>query len=118
MKNFMSIGEDFLNAQLFNCASEKVLYYRHEEINGVLCDALIGQSFFKVDDVTGFTVRERSIDFIIQSSQLDFAPEKGDVIMRGDKKYEVLAPQNEPCWRYSGGNMDTYRIHTKAIPDV
>lgn len=111
----MRMGEDYLNQVLKDFASEKVKYYPHNVREGVEVNAVVGKSFFSGIDMNGFSVHIRSIDFIIQVADLGITPQMGDVIVRGDSTFEVFTPNNEPCWRYSGGNFDTYRIHTQAV---
>ena len=42
-------------------------------------------------------------------------PERGDVILHAGLRYEVLAPNGEPVWRWSGTGRILRRIHTKEI---
>lgn len=113
--NVMNIGEDFLNQKLLECASETVEYYVHNTSETINVKAVVGKSFFKGLDMSGFSVVIRSIDFIVAESELGFKPSPGDVIIRSGHAFEVFTPNNEPCWRYSGGNFDTLRIHTQDI---
>lgn len=113
--DIMRNGEDYLNQMLQMFASEKVKYYPHNAHEGLEVNAVVGKSFFSGIDMNGFSIHIRSIDFIIQAADLGFTPQMGDVIVRGDSTFEVFTPNNEPCWRYSGGNFDTFRIHTQAV---
>lgn len=113
--DIMSDAENYLNKMLNDFASERVKYYPHNIHEGIEVNAVIGKSFFSGVDINGFTVHIRSIDFIIQVDSLKLTPKQGDVIVRGESTFEVFTPNNEPCWRYSGGNFDTYRIHTQAV---
>ena len=45
-------------------------------------------------------------------------PERGDTIIFNNCRYEVLAPNGEPVWRWSGAYHSTRRIHTKEIGAV
>lgn len=117
MVNVMRTAEEFLDAKLIDFASEEVLYCPYDVAIPRNVKAVIGKSFFRSDDVNGVSVYTRSIDFIIPVCELANEPAKGDVIVRNGQSYEVFAPNNEPCWRYSGGNHETYRIHTHSIGD-
>jgi hypothetical protein len=68
--------------------------------------------------------RIESRDFLILAEDLVLdgtvvLPVRGDRIRetQGGKVYvyEVVAPGNEPCWRYSDPFRKTLRIHTKHI---
>ena len=76
-----------------------------------------GRTIFKTETDYGITVRIHSTDFLVSSDLLPIVPEKGDEIICKGKIYEVLAPNDEPVWRWSGLNEETMRIHTKEIGD-
>ena len=50
--------------------------------------------------------------------ELPKEPKKGDKIYYDGVEYEVLAPQKEPVWRWSGTSHLTRRIHTKEIGKI
>ena len=54
-------------------------------------------------------------DFLIAAEDLPDDPERGDVILHAGLRYEVLAPNGEPVWRWSGTGRILRRIHTKEI---
>lgn len=114
MPNVMMVSEDFLDKQLQKYAGEEVTYCPRGVGQSRNVVAVVGRSFFKVSDVTEVSTYIRTVDFIIASDSLENEPEKGDEIMRGNKKFVVFRPNNEPCWRWSGGNHRAYRIHTHA----
>ena len=63
-------------------------------------------------------MRYESRDFLITASDLVLTgtlvlPERGDEIIDDCFVYEVMAPANEPEWRYSDSFRNTLRIHTK-----
>ncbi len=80
-----------------------------------------GSTVFRFNDEYGRTVRTESRDFLIAVSDLAALtePERGDQIEETQDgvvyTYEVLAPNSEPCWRYSGPFRKIYRIHTKLV---
>lgn len=115
MGNIMQTAEAFLDEQLKGFASEMVEYRPRGVSLWKKVNAVIGKSFFKVDDVNGISTHTRSIDFIIDALELGQEPVKGDAILRNGILYEVYEPNNEPCWRYSGSNHTTYRIHTHSL---
>ena len=45
-------------------------------------------------------------------------PQKGDEIIVDGRVFEVLAPNNEPVWRWSGNYQEAIRIHTKDMGEV
>ena len=108
----MQTAEDFLDAKLKDFVSEVVEYRQHGVGKGKSVNAVIGKSFFKTNDVNGYSIVTRTVDFIIDRNELEQEPVRGDLILRNGRLYEVYGPDNEPCWRFSGGNHNTYRIHT------
>lgn len=74
-----------------------------------------GRTIFRAENDYGITIRIHSTDFLISSELLTFEPCKGDEIICDGVRYEVLAPNNEPVWRWSGSDNQTLRIHTKEI---
>jgi len=60
-------------------------------------------------------------DYLIATTELTLygVPQRGDVIEEVENEqtysYEVVAPKDEPCWRYSGQTRITMRIHTQEI---
>lgn len=76
--------------------------------------ATLGKTIFKIQNEFGVVYIE-SPDFLISVSALLDVPAKGDAITVGDDEYEVLAPDNEPVWRYTDAYKTTYRIHTKKV---
>ena len=80
-------------------------------------DATVGRTLFRAEDQYGITVRIESRDFLVSAEQLPDEPERGDTIILWGKRYEVLAPNNEPVWRWSGPDNLVRRIHTKEIGD-
>lgn len=74
-----------------------------------------GRSLFRADDRFGVTIRVHSTDFIVKASDIVKMPEKGDEIIADGRVFEVLAPNNEPVWRWSGNYQEAIRIHTKDM---
>jgi len=69
-------------------------------------------------------MRIESRDYLVRASDLILAgavtlPKPGDLILESDGiatyTYEVMAPGDEPPWRYSDMNRATLRIHTKQV---
>ncbi len=77
--------------------------------------ATLGKTHFEVETEYGTTAHVFSRDFLISAKDLSKDPKKGDKIFYDGVEYEVLAPQNENVWRWSGTSHLTRRIHTKEI---
>ena len=75
----------------------------------------LGRTLFRAENEYGVTVRTESRDFLIAASELAGDPERGDAILYDGVRYEVLAPNGEPVWRWSGTYRWMRRIHTKEI---
>lgn len=75
----------------------------------------LGKSEYRVPNDYGGWVRVTTQDFIVPHWQFNFMPTKGDIIEFAGREYEVLAPNNEPVWRWSDPYHTALRIHTKRI---
>jgi hypothetical protein len=93
-----------------------VIYWRGGDSAEV--PATVGKTVFKVTDDYGRFQYIESRDYLISAADLvlndtRILPEPGDEIVEGGFVYEVMAPNNEPEWRYSDSCRNTLRIHTK-----
>ena len=118
--NMMRSGLAWLNRQRDAFCAETVEYIHYEgEIPfAVRLNATRGRTIFRAEDGYGIVTRVQSVDFIVSASDLVMMPEKGDEIVFDGLRYEVLAPNNEPVWRYSGNGEEMVRIHTKCVGKV
>jgi len=115
-------ASDWLEEKRTQHVSRVVSYARGAQ--SVDLPATIGKTTFEVDDGCGVLVRHESRDFLVLAANLKFAdtptlPQRGDRIRETQGGtvlvYEVTAPGNEPCWRYSDPYRKTLRIHSKQI---
>jgi len=122
MPNLLEQGASWLADQLKTHASTEVIYQRGA--NQVAVQATIGKTEFEIDDGSGVIQRFQSRDYLIQTADLQLGghttlPVAGDRIREtvGDQTfvYEVLAPGNEPHFRYSDPFRKVLRIHTKLV---
>ena len=88
--------------------------YRHDSSVKTI-KAIAGRTVFRSTNDCGNWVRTETRDFIIRADQLDAPPERGDVIVFDGGEFEVLAPNDEPVWRWSDPYHTAYRVHTKHI---
>jgi hypothetical protein len=86
--------------------------------------ATIGTTVFQVDDGAGALLRVEARDYLVLATDLVLGstpvlPQRGDRIRETQGThvfvYEVVAPGDEPCWRYSDPYRRTLRIHTKQV---
>ena len=91
---------------------EKVSYLTGdgEEIE---VSAVPGKTVFRQRNEYGMWTRVETRDFIIRHADFAVVPRKGDVIAWNGSEYEVLAPGDEPVWRWSDPMKTALRIHTK-----
>ena len=75
--------------------------------------AVPGSTVFRQMNEYGTWIRTETRDFIVRRSELELPPQKGDAIVFNGREYEVLAPNDEPVWRWSDPLQTAYRIHTK-----
>ncbi len=86
--------------------------------------ATVGQTVFELDEGGGALLRVEARDYLILAADLALGgaavlPQRGDRIREAEGErvfvYEVMAPGDEPCWRYRDPYRRTLRIHTKPV---
>jgi hypothetical protein len=122
LTNLLQTGSSWLADQMKTHASVDVVYERGAE--QVPVKATIGKTEFELDDGSGVVVRIQSRDYLIHAADLQLSgsptlPVAGDRIRetQGNKTfvYEVMAPGNEPHYRYSDPFRKLLRIHSKHV---
>ena len=108
-------GLDWLEQRLLGFCSSPVAYRRDGQTQTV--DAVYGKTDIEIDDQTGITVSSFIWDFLIDAAALGFEPDVGDIIVVNNRLFEVMNLSGQGCWRWTGPNRKTYRIHTKDIGD-
>lgn len=117
--NVLKNASLWLAKQRTSFASEDIVYSRPGEASSFTFKATPGKTLFRIDDnMSGITTRISSFDFLVSVIDIPFEPEKGDHIVYNGGIYEVLAPNDEPVWRWSSASMDTLRIHTKYVGEA
>lgn len=91
--------------------------YRVDEAQApsIVIKAVPGRTLFRAENDCGVTVRTEARDFLVEAADLGAEPQRGDLIDFDGGRYEVLAPDGEPVWRWSDAFRLAYRIHTKHI---
>lgn len=92
--------------------------YRSVDGSTVELTATVGRTLFRAETEYGSTIRVESRDFLVSAENLPGEPQSGDRIVHAGRVYEVLAPNGEPVWRWSGPQHVTRRIHTKEIGGI
>ena len=115
MTNLLNTGLDWLEARMLGYCSDPVQYRRDGDTRIVA--AVFGKTDIEVEDNTGISVSSFVWDFLIEAQVLAFEPQAGDVIVINNRRYEVMNLSGQGCWRWTGPNQKTYRIHTKDIGD-
>lgn len=123
MGDLIESGVGWLKDKLKAHASRQVVYRRGTSEASVR--AVVGRSLLKLDDgYGGIRMVWTDRDFLIAAEDLilDGArtlPQRGDQIEQiidGTKHiFEVLAPGNEPEWRWSDPHQTILRIHTTKL---
>ena len=122
MPNLFEQGVGWLADQLKTHASVQVVYQRGAD--QVTVQATIGKTEFEIDDGSGIIQRFQSRDYLIQTADLTpggvlTLPVAGDRIREtvGDQVlvYEVLAPGDQPHFRFSDPFRKLLRIHSKHV---
>src|SRR3954466_8485975 len=116
MSDLLQQGSDWLADRLKSVASQSVVFSRGATSNSV--SATIGRTLFEATSELGIVERWEARDYLIQAVDLPLGePRRGDQIREIQNGttyvYEVMAPGNEPAYRFSDPYRKTYRIHTK-----
>jgi len=106
-------GIDALRAAQESVLAEDAVYRRGAATTDVR--AVVGRTVFRTSNSYGEWVRTETRDFIVAAGILPFEPARGDRIAWNGAEYEVLAPPNEPVWRWSDPQRTAMRIHTKLV---
>ncbi len=59
-------------------------------------------------------IQKHSTDFLFDSRELDFIPQRGDKIIWNTDEYTVMPSQTQDCWEYTGIFKTGKRVHTIA----
>lgn len=122
MADLLEKSSAWLEDQREKFMSRTVIYQRGTDT--VEVTATIGQTLFAVDNGEGAALQVESRDYLIRAAHLVLGggpvlPRRGDQIHEMQDGvifiYEVLAPGDEPVWRYSDPYRKTLRIHTKQV---
>jgi len=120
--DILKTASEWLEGMRAAHASRPVVYVRGAD--AVEVAATIGKTVFRLDKGYGVTERIEARDYLMLAADLVLGgaavlPKAGDKIreVEGGNAfiYEVMAPGNEPCWRYSDPYRRTLRIHTKHV---
>ena len=123
MSDLLEAGMAWLASQLKAHVSRLVIYQRDDE--QVAVQATVGRTLLKLDDGEGGVVLQwTDRDFLISAADLVLGgsptlPQRADRIRETlgavTRVYEVMAPGDEPPWRYSDPYGKVLRIHTKLV---
>ncbi|MCG3178317.1 MAG: hypothetical protein BIFFINMI_00643 [Phycisphaerae bacterium] len=122
MADLLDRASAWLDGMRVKHASRLVLYQRGA--SSVAIAAGIGRTLFQVDNGSGVIETFESRDFLILAADLVLGgtvtlPKVGDRIRETQGQtifvYEVMAPGNEPAWRFSDPYRRTLRIHSKHV---
>jgi len=122
MADILQQASDWLEAKRTSFATRSVVYQRGAVMVEVL--ATIGRTVFETDNGYGVVEKTESRDFLISAADLvlgslETLPQRGDRIRETQGAatfvYEVMAPGQQPHWRYSDPGRQTLRIHTKHV---
>ncbi len=122
MADLLQKGSDWLEGMRTAHASRPVVYVRGTD--SIEVAATVGKTVFRLDKGYGVIERVEARDYLVLAADLVLGgaaalPKAGDRIREteGGKAfvYEVMAPGNEPCWRWSDPYRQTLRIHTKHV---
>lgn len=112
--NLLDAAAEWLNEQRRECLSVPIIY-RPKTGGSFEIPATLGRTLFRTENEYGSTIRIESRDFLVAAADFPNEPKRGDTIIYNGCRYEVLAPNGEPVWRWSGAYHSTRRIHTKEI---
>lgn len=113
MTNLLNNGLDWLEQNLLGFCSSPV-QYRRDSVS-VTLDAVFGKTDYQISTESGVEVGAFIWDHLVDAESLGMTPEVGDLIVVNSKQFEVMKLSGQGCWRWTGPNQKTYRIHTKEI---
>jgi len=122
MADLLQKASDWLEEMRTRFMVRPVNYSR--DTSAVDLVATVGKTLFRIDKGYGLTERSESRDYLILASDLvldgsPVLPEAGDQIREVQANtvfvYEVMAPGNEPHYRFSDAYRKTLRVHTKLV---
>ena len=122
MPNLLEQGASWLAGKLVGSAGTPVRYVRDGGETELV--AVIGRTEFEQTDEYGGIQRIQSRDYLIRAADLVIGgaatlPQAGDRIRETVAAqtfvYEVMAPGQQPPWRYSDPFRQVLRIHTKHV---
>lgn len=122
MPDLLERSSAWLENQRVKHMTRPVLYQRGAASAQVA--ATVGETVFQIDDGAGALLRVESRDYLITAVDLVLGgsptlPQRGDRIRETQGTqvfvYEVMAPGEEPHWRWSDPYRRTLRVHTKQI---
>jgi len=123
MPDLLQVGQAWLTDQLNTHVAKEVAYRRG--VDETVVRATIGRTLLKLDDgYGGVRMVWTDRDYLIPAADLMLGgnpalPQRGDVVREGAGSqthvYEVLAPGDEPPWRWADPHRQMLRIHTKLI---
>lgn len=122
MPDILQRASDWLEDQRTKFATREVTYLRGD--SSVAVPATVGRTVFEIAGEYGVVEKSESRDYLLLAADLVLngqvtLPQRGDRIRESAGLtvfvYEVMAPGQEPAWRYSDPYRKTLRIHTKQI---
>jgi hypothetical protein len=113
MTNLLNNGLDWLEQNLLGFCASPVDYRRDEQ--SLTLDAVFGKTDYQVSTESGVEVGAFIWDFLMDAQTLDMTPKVGDIVVVNGKQYEVMNLSGQGCWRWTGPNQKTMRIHTKLV---
>jgi hypothetical protein len=123
MQDLLESAQTWLAEQLHEHVAKSVTYRR--DADEVTVRATIGRTLLKLDDgYGGVRMVWTDRDYLIRAADLVLGvnlaqPQRGDqireVVGAQTFVYEVLAPGEEPPWRWADPHRQMFRIHTKHI---
>lgn len=124
MADLLQTGAAWLTAQMQQFASQPIVYVRGNQ--SIPLSATIGRTEFEEADAYGVVQQVVSRDYLFPATALVplaglNRPQRGDEVQETRDgvlyRYQVIAPQGEPHWRYSDAYQQVLRVHTKLISE-
>jgi len=118
MSDPLELAVESLVEQCRTGLARQITYRRGEKSASIA--AVVGQTTFDQTNEYGVVTSTTSRDFLIAVSDLlldgqPIEPARGDQIDDSGRTYEVMAPGDEPHWRFADPYRLIYRVHTKEI---
>ena len=109
--NLFKRGHNYLTKKLEQSGKEQVEYIKGNVRTPLMAE--FAMTIYHVADGYGVLTRMEVRDFIVRVQDLPNLPARGEFIVYGLERYEIIPLHGEDVFKYSDEFKTNIRIHTK-----